>query len=127
MPTLSLRLQLQQYGMCIVSGGSRTYPSATCVLHVVQASSTNGAGGSAQLRLVATVTQAGSYALSVAVTDPATKAVRRIPTRGSPDTVMVRGLLILVDCCKVPSMHSLMLAKGSKRKHCHQPGGPWHF
>ncbi len=89
MPTLPLRLQLQQYGMCIVDGGSRSYPSTTCVLHVVQASSTNGAGSSAQLRLVATVTQAGSYALSVAVTDPATKAVRRIPARGSPYTVMV--------------------------------------
>jgi hypothetical protein len=63
--------------------------SCTYLSHVIQASSTNGAGSSAQLRLVATVTQAGSYALSVAVTDPATKAVRRIPARGSPDTVMV--------------------------------------
>ncbi len=68
--------------------------SWTYLFRVVQASSTNGAGSSAQLRLVATITQAGSYALSAAVTDPATKAVRRIPARGSPDIVMVRVMLL---------------------------------
>jgi ABC-type transport system involved in cytochrome c biogenesis ATPase subunit len=65
----------------------------------VQASSTNGAGSSTQLRLVATVTQAGSYALSVAVTDPATNAVRHIPARGSPDTVMVGLCCYFVGWC----------------------------
>lgn len=68
---------------------------------MVQASSTNGAGSSAQLRLVATVTQAGTYALSVAVTDPATKAVTRIPARGSPETVVVGHLLLFMGQCKV--------------------------
>ena len=70
----------------------------------VQASCTNGAGSSAQLRLVTTVTQAGSYALSVAVTDPATKAVRRIPARGSPDTVMVGHYIPYMGYCRLQSM-----------------------